>query len=181
MADHVPVLPVYDQESFSHVSLPNSPGCGMLWKIQSRLPVRTSKPRTYPFTFSFVFGTPPERCAAPTTTTLLPTTGGALIPIEPVSGSTTWSSCVLRSTTPLVPKEGTGTPVFAFSATRLYPGVIVKIRSSPCPSLQYATPRPDPGRTAFSPRFPSSIRHSHNVSPVAASSATTSRRVPACV
>ena len=37
-----PVLPVYDQESFSQVSLPNSPGCGIVWKIQSRLPVRAS-------------------------------------------------------------------------------------------------------------------------------------------
>ena len=31
---------------FSHVSMPNSPGLGMVWKIQRRLPVWTSKPRT---------------------------------------------------------------------------------------------------------------------------------------
>ena len=42
----LPALPVYDHESFSQVSLPNSPGCGMVWKIHSRLPVRTSNPRT---------------------------------------------------------------------------------------------------------------------------------------
>src|SRR5919204_16876 len=42
---HTPVLPVYDHESRSHVSLPNSPGSGMVWKIHRRLPVRTSYPR----------------------------------------------------------------------------------------------------------------------------------------
>ena len=43
--DRIPVFPVYDHESFSHVSLPNSPGDGIVWKIQRRLPVLTSKPR----------------------------------------------------------------------------------------------------------------------------------------
>ena len=41
-----PVLPVYSQEPSSHVSFPNSPGCGMVWKIHLRSPVRASKPRT---------------------------------------------------------------------------------------------------------------------------------------
>ena len=50
---HTPALPVYLHESFSHVSLPNSPSIGMVWKIQSRLPVRTSKPRMKPFTLVF--------------------------------------------------------------------------------------------------------------------------------
>ena len=37
-----PALPVYDHESFSQVSLPNSPASGIVWKIHSRLPVRAS-------------------------------------------------------------------------------------------------------------------------------------------
>ena len=30
------------QDSSSQVSLPNSPGCGIVWKVQTRVPVRTS-------------------------------------------------------------------------------------------------------------------------------------------
>ena len=29
-----PVLPVYSQEPSSHVSFPNSPGCGMVWNSE---------------------------------------------------------------------------------------------------------------------------------------------------
>ena len=43
------------------------------------------------------------------------------------------------------------------------------MRSSPLPSVQYATPRPDPWRGAPSPRLPSSIRHIHSCSPVSGS------------
>ena len=68
---HTPALPVYLHESFSHVSLPNSPSAGMVWKIHRRLPVRTSKPRMKPFTLVLLRGTPPGRCAAPMTTTFL--------------------------------------------------------------------------------------------------------------
>ena len=35
----------WEQESFSQVSLPNSPGRGIVLNVQMRLPVRTSKPR----------------------------------------------------------------------------------------------------------------------------------------
>src|SRR5438034_5861797 len=31
-----------------HVSYPNSPGCGMVWKIQRRFPVRAAKARMWP-------------------------------------------------------------------------------------------------------------------------------------
>ena len=54
------------------------------------------------------------------------------------------------------------------------------IRASSCPSVQYATPRPELARTgATSPRSPSSRRYIHSVSPVAPSMATTVRRQPA--
>ncbi len=53
------------------------------------------------------------------------------------------------------------------------------MRSSPLPSLQYATPRPDNCRGAASPRFPSFTLCIHSISPVVASSATAVRRVPA--
>ena len=55
---HTPALPVYFHESFSHVSLPNSPSPGIVWKIQRRLPVRTSNPRMKPFTLVLPRGTP---------------------------------------------------------------------------------------------------------------------------
>ena len=52
------------------------------------------------------------------------------------------------------------------------------IRSSR-PSVQYERPRPDSCRGAASPRFPSLTLYFHSSSPVAGSSATTDRRVPA--
>ena len=54
----------------------------------------------------------------------------------------------------------------------------MKMRSSPFPSVQYATPRPDSRRGAAAARFPSSIRNIHSSSPVAASMATASRLEP---
>ena len=47
------------------------------------------------------------------------------------------------------------------------------------PSVQYARPRPESLRGAASPRLPSFSLCIHSISPVAASSATTARRVPA--
>ena len=81
------MLPVYDHESFSHVSLPNSPGDGIVWKIQSRLPVRTSYPRTYPFSFRMLLGAVPAVWAAPMTTTSLAMSGVACRPMSAVSMS----------------------------------------------------------------------------------------------
>src|SRR5262252_3634616 len=51
-------------------------------------------------------------------------------------------------------------------------------RSLPLPG-QYESPRPDNWRGAASPRLPSFSLCIHSISPVAASSATTARRVPA--
>ena len=42
ISDQTFVLPVYSAASPSHVSWPNSPGCGMAWNVHRRLPVRTS-------------------------------------------------------------------------------------------------------------------------------------------
>ena len=47
------------------------------------------------------------------------------------------------------------------------------------PSVQYARPRPESWRGAASPRLPSLMLCIHSISPVAASSATAARRVPA--
>ena len=49
------------------------------------------------------------------------------------------------------------------------------------PSVQYARPRPDNCLGADSPRLPSLYAYFQRSSPVAASSATTARRVPAVV
>ena len=40
---HTPVLPLIAHDSFSHVSLPNSPGRGIVLNVHSILPVLTSK------------------------------------------------------------------------------------------------------------------------------------------
>ena len=52
--DHTVTLPAYDQESSSHVSLPNSPGVGTVLKVQRTLPVRASKARIQPGICSFL-------------------------------------------------------------------------------------------------------------------------------
>ena len=80
---------------------------------------------------------------------------------------------------PFCPNARTGIPVFALSATSWYPIVTMKMRSSPRPSVQYATPRPESSRGAAAARLPSSIRYIHSSSPVAASIATASRLVAA--
>src|SRR5215510_4373443 len=48
---HTPTLPVHSHEPFSQVSLPNSPGPGIVLKRQSCLPVLTSNARTRPLEF----------------------------------------------------------------------------------------------------------------------------------
>ena len=51
---HPLTLPVYAHESSSHVSLPASPGGGMVLKTHFSLPVRTSHARVHPGICSFV-------------------------------------------------------------------------------------------------------------------------------
>ena len=83
-----------------------------------------------------------------------------------------------RSTIPARPNAVLSWPVLASRDTSWKPGVTTTIRSSPLPSVQYATPRCTL-RGAWSKRAPSSGRHVHNVSPVVARAATTVRRAPA--
>jgi len=71
------------QESASQVSLPNSPGRGMVLKVQIFFPVRTSKPRMYPARSLWLrepclptAPRPPPRCRGPTI-------AGELAPIWP--------------------------------------------------------------------------------------------------
>ena len=70
-------------------------------------------------------------------------------------------------------------PVFAFSETSRKPVVTYTIRSSPLPSLQYDTPRPDNCRGDTTARFPSRMLCVQSTSPVLPSSATTALRTPA--
>src|SRR6185369_12475327 len=46
-----PTLPLHSHDPFSQVSLPNSPGPGIVLNFQSCLPVRTSNARTRPLEF----------------------------------------------------------------------------------------------------------------------------------
>jgi hypothetical protein len=50
------VLPVYFQEPFSQVSMPNSPSRGTTWNVQRGFPVRTSNACTSPGGCSFTGG-----------------------------------------------------------------------------------------------------------------------------
>src|SRR6516164_8818194 len=59
ICDHTPVLPLTAHDSFSHESLPNSPGRGIVLNVQSSLPVRTSRARTRPLVLLWVFTVKP--------------------------------------------------------------------------------------------------------------------------
>ena len=50
-------------------------------------------------------GAVPARCAAPTSTTFLATTGAPFHAISPLMGSSSWSASFFRSTTPRAPKS----------------------------------------------------------------------------
>src|SRR6185503_2583227 len=127
-------------DSFSHVSLPNSPGRGIVLNVQSRLPLRTSYPRTSPLVLLCVFGVPPSRNDDPIRTTpSLVTDGVECTPISPVVRSIGWplpkTAPSFRSTMPSLPKDGIRAPVRASRQTRRYPVVTYTMRSSR-PSVQ---------------------------------------------
>ena len=60
MPVHTPVFPLTAHESFSQVSLPNSPGRGMVLNCHSSLPVRTSKARASPLVLLCVLTVSPS-------------------------------------------------------------------------------------------------------------------------
>ena len=102
-------------ESFSHVSLPNSPGRGIVLNVQSSLPVRTSNARTSPLVLLCVLTVAPSRNDEPTITTSLAIAGVECTPISPVSRSICWplpnTTPTFRSTMPSVPNELISAPV----------------------------------------------------------------------
>src|SRR3954470_8263779 len=63
---HTPVLPLTAHESFSHVSLPNSPGRGIVLNVHSSFPVRASNARTSPLVLLCVLTVAPSRNDEPT-------------------------------------------------------------------------------------------------------------------
>src|SRR5205823_6320750 len=75
ICDQTPVLPLIAHDSFSHVSLPNSPGRGIVLNVQSVFPVRTSYARTRPLVLLCVFTVSPSRKEDPTITTSFATVG----------------------------------------------------------------------------------------------------------
>src|SRR5204862_1735405 len=112
---HTPVLPLMAHESFSHVSLPTSPGLGIVLNVHSVLPVRTSKARANPLLLLCVTTVKPSLNDDPTSTTSPTTVGVECKPISPVSRLIgcrfPYTTPSLRSTTPLLPNEATGWPV----------------------------------------------------------------------
>jgi len=115
------VLPFTDHESFSHVSLPNSPGRGMVLNVHSSLPVRASKARTTPLVLLWVLTVAPSLNDEPTMIVSLTIAGVEWMPISPVSRSIGWrlpnTAPTFKSTTPSVPNERTSDPLFASSST----------------------------------------------------------------
>src|ERR1700730_5725398 len=147
MPVQTPVLPLVAHDSFSQVSLPNSPGRGMVLNVQSTLPLFTSIARTSPLVLLCVLTVMPSLNDEPTITTSLTTVGVEWRPISPVSRSIGWplpnTAPFCMSTTPPSPNDGIIAPFFALSAIRRKPVVTYRMRSSPLPSVQYDTPRPD--------------------------------------
>src|SRR3954470_21543486 len=84
---HTPVLPLTAHESFSHVSLPNSPGRGMVLNVHNNLPVRTSNSRASPLVLFCVLTVPHSRNDEPMIATSLTIAGLACHPISPLSRS----------------------------------------------------------------------------------------------
>ena len=76
MFDQTLAPPATFHDSLPQVSLPSSPGCGIVWKIHFNSPVRTSNPRTWPGGASC--RPVPSVIAEPTTTVVPTTTGGEL-------------------------------------------------------------------------------------------------------
>src|SRR5262245_50615428 len=108
-------------DSFSQVSLPNSPGRGIVLNVHSNLPDLASHARTRPFVLLCVFTVRPSRNDDPTRMTSLATVGVEWRPISPLSrlicSPLPTTAPTFMSTTPLLPKPGTGTPVLALSET----------------------------------------------------------------
>ena len=119
---HTPVLPFTAHDSFSHVSLPNSPGFGIVLNVQSSLPVRASNARTRPFVLLCVGTVAPSRIDEPTMITSFTTVGVECTPISPVSRSICWplpnTAPTFRSMMPSLPNDVTSDPSFAWSSTR---------------------------------------------------------------
>src|SRR5581483_2101741 len=118
---HTPTLPLIAHNSSSHVSLPNSPGRGIVLNVQSSLPVLTSNARTSPLVLLCVLTVAPSRNDEPTSTTSFTTTGVECTPISPVSRSIgcplPYTAPFFRSTMPLSPNALIIAPECAFNAT----------------------------------------------------------------
>src|SRR5262245_3427193 len=131
--DHRFVLPVYFQDSFSQVSMPNSPSRGTTWNVHRGLPVRTSKACTSPGGCSLTGG---RSVMLPPVITTSPQTCGPAVESY-VAASGPRPAFKLRR--PPSPHVVIAVPVLGSSATRYSPRM-TKIRAS-VPSVQYATLR----------------------------------------
>src|SRR6185436_18447799 len=121
MSDQRFASPLYAHESFSHVSLPTSPGCGIGLKVHRGLPVRTSKACTIPGGAAILLGRsdidPPR--PTPTMTTSLQTCGTPVQTQVEARGPRPGR----RFTRPFSPNVVTGRPVFRSSAIRYSPRI----------------------------------------------------------
>src|SRR3989442_15560757 len=116
---HAPVLPVYVFELFCQLSAPNSPGRGIVWNVQTFLPVRTSKAMMSPLGNFIDFGTRPFSRDVGITMMSRDTNGGDVFIKWPISvlKLASGSSCFVKSTMPSLPNVGIWCPFFAFRAT----------------------------------------------------------------
>lgn len=109
---HTLAPPTYRWASGGHVSWPGSPGCGMVWKRQTSLPVRMSKARIGPG----AAGAGPSPRRMPMMSRSSKTTPGVVACRERPEASRPSPS--LRSMDPSRPKPGMRRPVTASTACR---------------------------------------------------------------
>src|SRR5262245_23844909 len=121
--DHRFVLPVYFQDSFSHVSSPNSPSRGTTWNVQRGFPVRTSNACTSPGGCSLTGG---RSVMLPPVMTTSPHTCG---PADESYVAASGPRPAFRLSRPPSPQLVIGLPVLGSSAIRYSPRM-TKMRPS---------------------------------------------------
>ena len=127
ICDQTPVLPLIAHDSFSHVSLPNSPGRGIVLNVHSSLPL-CDVPRAHE-ALGVVVRLDGQAFAERRADDHDVLRDGrrrvqadlARLQID-LLALADHARRLFMSTTPFLPNPGTGTPVFAFSATRRIAG-----------------------------------------------------------
>ena len=167
------------------MSLPNSPGRGIVLNVQSSLPVRTSNARTSPLVLLCVETVAPSRIAEPMMIDVLDDrrrgVDADLTGLEIDLLALALARRRLSGRGRRLCRRSDHRAGFRVQLDQLIAGGHVMTRSSPLPSVQYDTPRPESCRGDTAARRPSRRLCVQITSPVLPSSATTDRLVPPVV